>query len=498
MRWGSASIRNTEVFPAFTKLSLQARKFVRTVLLTIGVWMKRMRPVALAAAAVLVLGGGAALVGPAPGAEAAVSTTLASVDPLFAVTPAQLSSTTAVGDEETHTATLVANRTMVLTGTSHGENADSETTASFAGTCPTGWFGSVTMQAGDTCELTWTTHPTRMQSTSQSASFTAQELDEAGKPVGEAILSSFALELTSTVLEFESGYNFGEVPVGRTGAQELRLTNRAAVDALVSLSNIDAPFAVDERLLGEELRVPARSSIEVPLYFWPTAAGPASGYGDWSYRLDDDTGDKRSGYLRLSGTGNAEQPPIDVSATGVDFGEVHVGDTADRTITLTNSSSDDVAIDALNPVDLGLLGLSLGELPDYGFVPAGESITVTISWKPTKAGTLSRQALFAASRLLPARAATEPAPDIVEFAATLAGTAVGDGPTTDGGGGGTTDPATKPKPTQPKPAHPTPETQPVTENLPGTGGPGLAWGLGIALALAAAGGIALRRSPRRR
>ncbi|WP_344681374.1 choice-of-anchor D domain-containing protein [Leucobacter komagatae] len=421
---------------------------------------------------------------------------MANTEALFEVTPAQLRATTAVGAEETHTATLVANRTMVLTGTSHGENTDSETTTSFSGVCPAGWFGSVTMQAGDTCQLTWTTHPTRILSTSQSASFTAQAVDAEGQPAGEPVLSSFNLELTSTVLEFERDYGFGEVPLGRDGSQTLRLTNRASTDALVSLSNVDAPFAVDERLLMEELRVPALATIEVPLYFRPTAAGPASGYGDWSYRLDDGTGDRRSGYLRLSGLGSAEQPPIDVSATGVDFGKVRVGDTVERTITLTNSSTDAVAIDALNPVDLGLLGLSLGELPEYGFVPAGESITVTISWKPTKAGALSQQALFAASRLLPARAASTPDPDLAEFAAALAGTAIADGPTTDGGG--TTEPPTKPKPTQPKPTQPKPEPPTGAGSLPGTGGPELAWGLGIALALAAAGGVTLLRSPRRR
>lgn len=468
-----------------------------------------MRPVVLAAAAALVLGGGVALVGPAPGAEAVASDTVAAGDAvaedavasaqaLFEVSPAQLTATTAVGAEETHTATLVANRTMVLTGTSHGENTDSETTTSFSGVCPAGWFGSVTMQAGDTCQLTWTTHPTRMQSTSQSASFTAQAVDGKGQPVGEPVLSSFSLELTSTVLEFERDYSFGEVSMGRDGLQTLRITNRASTDALVSLSNVDAPFAVDERLLVEELRVPALASVEVPLYFRPTAAGPANGYGDWSYRLDDGTGDRRSGYLRLSGLGNTEQPPIDVSATGVDFGKVRVGDTVERTITLTNSSTDAVAIDALNPVDLGLLGLSLGELPEYGFVPAGESITVTISWKPTKAGALSRQALFAASRLLPARAASATDPDLVEFAAALAGTAVADGPTTDGGGGGTTEPPTKPEPVKPKPTQPKPEAPTGAGSLSGTGGPELAWGLGIALALAAAGGVALLRSPRRR
>ncbi|GAB2784582.1 hypothetical protein GCM10020360_04130 [Nonlabens tegetincola] len=444
---------------------------------------------ALTAAVIVFLSGVGA--GASPAAAQEIGVPAAAPEALFTVTPERLVATTAVGSEETRTATLVANRPLRLTGTSGGAGSDTETTRSFSEGCPAGWFGSRTMQAGDTCELTWTTHPTKLQSLSQGVSFTAQELDAAGTPVGEPTLSSFALELTSAALEFNPAVAHGEVPVGRNSSETLRLTNRASVDALVTLSNFSGPFAVDERLLVQELRVPARGSLDIAVDFRPLEQGALTGSADLSYRLDNGSTERRSSYLRFSGVGTDEQPPVTVTAPPVDFGTVRVGQAVERTLTLTNTGVDEVAIETVNAAALQRLGITLGELPDYGYIGRGDSIEVPVTWAPKTAGKLAQQATFNAFRLMPARAMAEDPPGDIVVTVALSGTATEPTPPIDTGDGGDTGGTGDTGQT----ARPVPHAPTA---LASTGGGAAMAGWGVALMLLLAGGAAAALGLRKR
>lgn len=424
-----------------------------------------------AAVAALLLTGIALSVS-APTAAHAATSEAASADPFFEVTPTPLVSNTAVGHSEAHTARVVAHRQMTLFGVNLVNSSDSENTRTFSGVCPASRWDRVTLQPGEFCELTWTTHPTRMQTSSSMLSFTAQEVSDSGEPVGEPEVSGFQLDLTSTVLTFDGVLRFPDTPIGESATETIRLTNSATIDALVAVTVAPGAFSPASSGGEAELRVPAGGHLDIPIQFIPAEDGTVTEWGDLAYRLDNGSSERRSSFLRFTGTGTeAEAPaPIVASASSVDFGTVSVGKTGTGAITLANNGTEEIAFVLPDTESLAAAGITVGELPGYGFVTPGDSIELPVTWSPSAAGTLAEALDIEVSRVAPAFAATA-TPDpglttLTTLTSSLTGRAVVVVPPIDGG---EVKPPT-PSVTTPQPAGPhTPGTPQGTLATSGSG-----------------------------
>lgn len=133
--------------------------------------------------------------------------------------------------------------------------------------------------------------------------------------------------------------NFGDVFVGKQGSQKITLTNQKSSTGILegSLTISPGPFAV---LSDNTFSLNPGRSKSFSLSFSPFSAGPA--FGDLTITYKTISCDPNSSVLTttvpLSGTG---VPLINlfVTPTALDFGEVTLGQSVEKVITMTNLST---------------------------------------------------------------------------------------------------------------------------------------------------------------
>ena len=94
--------------------------------------------------------------------------------------------------------------------------------------------------------------------------------------------------------------------------------------------------------------------------------------------------------MALSGTGAAApNPQLTVNPASLSFGSVTVNTATTKTVTLTSSGTSDLTVNAASITGAGF-SIVAGSLP--ATLSPGQSISLTVQFKPTTTGTLSRPA----------------------------------------------------------------------------------------------------------
>src|SRR6202171_1347296 len=167
--------------------------------------------------------------------------------------------------------------------------------------------------------------------------------------------------------------NFGNAVTGVANSQTVQIGNPGTVPVTITAANISgAGFSTSG--LTFPLTLGAGKTATFNVQFGPKSAGASSG----SLTLASDASNSPS-VVALSGAGVAPGLSLAVNPLNVNFGNVTVGSTASRSVTLTNTGISNVAISStvLTGANLSLSGGSAVTLTP------SQSITLTVQYSPT-------------------------------------------------------------------------------------------------------------------
>ncbi|HTZ33595.1 MAG TPA: choice-of-anchor D domain-containing protein [Methylomirabilota bacterium] len=173
---------------------------------------------------------------------------------------------------------------------------------------------------------------------------------------------------------------FGSVPVGTQNTQSVQLTNTGS--SSVTISSVTASgsgFSVSG--IATPLSIAAGATSQFAIGFSPATTGSVSG----SVTIASTASDS-SLSIATSGTGTTTTRVLNVSPTSVAFGNVTVGSSATRAITLTNSGNANLTIssDSVSGSGLSATGIGGGVT-----LSPGQAATLTASFAPQTAGSVT-------------------------------------------------------------------------------------------------------------
>ena len=183
-------------------------------------------------------------------------------------------------------------------------------------------------------------------------------------------------------------YDFGSVQVGKTSSYSIQLANNNTQPLVIFSKSVQGD-AFSFGSFPLPMRISPYSSIELPIVFAPTASGSTQGVLElisnaFNSPIDID--------VYGTGAGNSN-PQLAVSPATLSFGNVTVGSSASLQATLTASNAAvTVSSDQLSNSEFAIVGLTLPVT-----IAAGKSISATIQFTPTAAGSASGQATFSSN-----------------------------------------------------------------------------------------------------
>jgi hypothetical protein len=170
--------------------------------------------------------------------------------------------------------------------------------------------------------------------------------------------------------------NFGNVTVGTTDTQTMRLANTGTADLTVTkISASGTGFSVSGLSIPQTL--PAAQNTTFTASFKPTGAGVQAGSIVISSNAN---GSPLS--ISMTGSGVTTNTKLSPSTTSVNFGTVTVGTTSSQNVLLTNTGNTNVAISSVATVGTGFT--STGGV--NATLTPNQSINVAISFDPKAPG----------------------------------------------------------------------------------------------------------------
>ncbi|QIM19528.1 choice-of-anchor D domain-containing protein [Leucobacter coleopterorum] len=278
---------------------------------------------------------------------------------------------TPYGETDTQTITLTATQDLTLRASGEYTTPGDSFYITRAGVCP-GYFGTVTMKAGDSCTLTIVFTPSSPASYWGGPSFVATV---------NGVSTDFGVHLHGNVetVVLSGSTDFGAVRLGESRTEQLALTNVARYDftpaELLRYLATYAGFSVAHTSCGDVLAAGATCTID--LQFAPVYTFDASSY---SYATGNMNGyDVYSNGLRIVGSGSEGNVGLTATPT-VDFGSVSESAQASGTIVLTNTGEERLTFNTYN----GWFSDYSGAFTIAGDLPAalepGESAEVQVAF----------------------------------------------------------------------------------------------------------------------
>ena len=174
--------------------------------------------------------------------------------------------------------------------------------------------------------------------------------------------------------------NFGNVTVGQSGTQSVKLTNTGNSNVTINLATVSGNgFGISGLALPTTLT--AGQALSFTVQFAPTAAGASTG----SIAFTDNAPNSPQ-TLALSGTGVATSSTLSAAPASVSFGSVSVGNTGSQTVTVTNTGNASATISSATASGSGF---SITGLSTPATVAANQSVTFTAQFVPTASGSAS-------------------------------------------------------------------------------------------------------------
>jgi hypothetical protein len=230
------------------------------------------------------------------------------------------------------------------------------------------------LAAGDTLSVPVTFAPTSPQEYVGSLGITTST------GVAAVSVQGSSQENTDRLLSSSDSIRFGGIVLGTYATQSIVLTDvgvRAV--GITSVTLPSAPFTVlGAPTAGESMA--GGSSVTVSVVFAPTTSAT---YTDTL--VIQATSGTRSIYL--SGTA-ATAPALQLSTTTLNFGAISAGTAATLSFTMTDVGGETLKITGSQPPDMGVFSATT-TLDVGATIPAGTSLTETVVFQPTQAGTFS-------------------------------------------------------------------------------------------------------------
>ena len=174
------------------------------------------------------------------------------------------------------------------------------------------------------------------------------------------------------IISLSGDMDFGEVTVGQSGQRTLTISNDG--NSTLTVSSISFPSGFSGDWAGGS--VAAGGSQDVTVTFSPTEA--ASYGGTITVNSDHTSG---TNTVSCSGTGVIPATRIISLSGDMDFGEVTIGQSGQRTLTISNDGNSTLTVSSIS--------FPSGFSGDWtsGSVAAGGSQEVTVTFSPTEAAT---------------------------------------------------------------------------------------------------------------
>jgi hypothetical protein len=180
--------------------------------------------------------------------------------------------------------------------------------------------------------------------------------------------------------------NFGDMNVGSTGTQPITMSASGASVTVSADSSNASQFALQGATLP--FTIPAGKSLSYNVAFKPTASGVVS--GSLSFTSNSSNSPKLSVPLSGTGTTTTTAGKLSITPSSVSFGDVSVGATGTQAISMSASgASVTVSADASSSSQFVLEGATLPFT-----IPAGQSVSYNVAFKPTASATVSGSLSF--------------------------------------------------------------------------------------------------------
>ena len=194
----------------------------------------------------------------------------------------------------------------------------------------------LTLTPGQTSSFTARFAPTATGAVAGSISLVSNATNS---PTAVSLAGNGVPPLVGTLTTNPTSINFGDVIVGNNSTQAVVLTNTGTANLTVTAANVTgAGFSITPPLVLPLTLTPGQTS-NFTVRFAPTGAGVVPG----SVSLVSNASNSPTA-ISLAGNGVAQVLQLTLNPTSIDFGDVVVGSTDSRLVTVTNTGNSNVTI----------------------------------------------------------------------------------------------------------------------------------------------------------
>ena len=236
---------------------------------------------------------------------------------------------------------------------------------------------SLTINPGETQTVQITLTPT--QPGTFSGSITLQHGDQSVGTLQVPVLNlTIEMAPLPSIALMQESLSLGEIDVGNSITKTVTITNSGTGPLTVTDIRSDiAGIAFSET----QFTVPAGSSHDITVTFNPQAEGPITG------TIDILSDDPQNAAINLTITGSVTAVPVPVIALmqkSLSLGEIKVGNSITKTVTITNSGTGPLTV---TDIRSDIAGIAFSETQFT--VPAGSSHDITVTFNPQAEGPIT-------------------------------------------------------------------------------------------------------------
>jgi hypothetical protein len=220
--------------------------------------------------------------------------------------------------------------------------------------------------------------------------------------LSDASNSPLAISITGTGTQAgltiaPAALTFGNVIVGQSGTQSVKLTNSGNSSVTINLATL-AGNGFGMTGLSLPTTLAGGQSLSFNVQFAPTTSGAASGSVTFT---DNAPGSPQ--VLSMVGTGVATNSTLVANPGSVAFGNVSVGSSSPQTITVTNTGNASATISAISATGTGFSATGLS-VPVT--LAANQSTSFSAQFAPTSVGAVSGSILITSTASNPTTSIT--------------------------------------------------------------------------------------------
>ena len=234
------------------------------------------------------------------------------------------------------------------------------------------------LATGQSANMTIAVTPTTIGTV--SGTLTAQ--GSSGSSPVTVNLSATAVNPAPQVSLSTNAVQFGIVTVGSTGSSSIAISNAGTADLTISMISLaGSEFAISG--IATPKTIAAGTSATATLKFQPTLPGVTSG----ALTIISNDPATPTATVSLNGTGSpAGIAQLQVNPTSLNFGNVAVGNSATKSITLTNTGNAGIQISAITVTGAGISGSGVST-PLFLYPSA--TATVDLTFAPNAVGSVN-------------------------------------------------------------------------------------------------------------